>query len=417
MRQARLEPRQADGRQRGGDRQRDLRSGHFLARGPYATSSPTVSPISWSSGSWKTMPTRSRTLPTVSRETTIPSIVTRGDGLVPVRPVVVGVAMEVPLALGEQRREMEQQRRLPGAVGPEQRDALARRRPRGGSKRARERRRDSDIPARSAHRRPDGSPAVTTIRPRARVARARAAPPARATARAAPRAIREKPRSVARRGDEAGPRRVTGPAGGRGAQHPRHLADDRRQADEHRVNDVDEALREPQRAKPAISPNGPRYVTGRQARRRGRERAREKRGADGDRRRSPPRTAPPAASRARPSGGAAPAVAPAAASPPRSNRSTRADASVTAPQTTQLEAGTGRPSIPAGAVAASATTASPAARTMPGSAVRIVVACGQRSADRAREPGGRGGSDDPRDDGAEGGEARPRIVRGGREPQ
>ena len=51
--------------------------GHRRARGPKATSSSTVSPTTWSSGSAKTIPTLARTARTVSGESETPSIVTR----------------------------------------------------------------------------------------------------------------------------------------------------------------------------------------------------------------------------------------------------------------------------------------------------------------------------------------------------
>ena len=51
--------------------------GQRRARGPKATSSSTVRPTTWSSGSAKTMPTLARTARTVSGERTTPSTVTR----------------------------------------------------------------------------------------------------------------------------------------------------------------------------------------------------------------------------------------------------------------------------------------------------------------------------------------------------
>ena len=74
--------------------------------GPNATSSRTVGMNSWSSGSWKTSPTRARSVADV-----VAADAQAGD-------------LELALA-GQQRVEVEHQRRLAGAVGPEHGDALA----------------------------------------------------------------------------------------------------------------------------------------------------------------------------------------------------------------------------------------------------------------------------------------------------
>ena len=74
--------------------------------GPNATSSPTVGMKSWSSGSWKTSPTRARSSCSVAARRPQP-----GD---------LELALPVSSAV-----EVEHERRLAGAVGAEQRDALA----------------------------------------------------------------------------------------------------------------------------------------------------------------------------------------------------------------------------------------------------------------------------------------------------
>ena len=80
--------------------------------GPKATSSKTVGLNSWSSGSWKTIPTSARTRRTVSLSTAIPA--TRTEPCVGrIDPV-----------------EVEHQRALARAVRPHERDLLARRRSR-----------------------------------------------------------------------------------------------------------------------------------------------------------------------------------------------------------------------------------------------------------------------------------------------
>ena len=86
-------------------RARWRRSRSWLS-GPKATSSSTVGMKSWSSGSWKTRPTRARTWCSVSRPTVRP-----GD-------------LELSLA-GDQAVEVVHEGGLAGAVGAEQRHALA----------------------------------------------------------------------------------------------------------------------------------------------------------------------------------------------------------------------------------------------------------------------------------------------------
>ena len=84
---------------------------------------------SWSSGSWKTRPTRRRTSGAFRALTSMPSI--RIDAAGPaVRPRANGRgrgASRRPAAVGQEAVEVEQERALARAVGADQGDALARR--------------------------------------------------------------------------------------------------------------------------------------------------------------------------------------------------------------------------------------------------------------------------------------------------